>query len=126
MRKAILLVVLVLLTGCKAKLNSETVVHVNVGDLKTTIIDPIAKSQTINISARSLDGKFNLYCFLEKDQKEVEKGITQNKISDKVLAHEVKTSVAQIQATIPANEAAVILLTCTDVRSAEVKLKITN
>ena len=126
MRKAILFVVLVLLIGCKAKLNSETVVQVGVGDLKATIIDPISKSQTINISARSLDGKFNLYCFLEKDQKEVEKAITQGKQSDKILASEPRTSVAQLQATIPANEAAVILLTCTDVAKAEVKLKITN
>jgi hypothetical protein len=126
MRKALLFVVLVLLTGCRAKLNSESVVRVNVGELKSTIVDPISKSQTINISAKSLDGKFNLYCFLEKDQTEVEKSITQNKISDKVLAHELKTSTAAIHATIPANEGAVVLLTCTDHKSADVKLKITN
>jgi len=123
MRKACLFVLLLLAVGC-TKLNSERTVQVKPGDLKYTILDPISKSQRINVSAKTSDGKFNVYCFLEKDQADVEKDLYQKKVNAKVLAHELKTGGADLNATIPANETAVILLTSDE--NVEVKLKITN
>jgi hypothetical protein len=125
MRKACLFVMFLLAVGC-TKLNSESVVHLKQGDLKYTMVDPISKSQKINVSAKTSDGKFNVYCFLEKDKAEVEKDLNQNKVGVKVLAHELKTGGADLNVTIPANETAVILLTSGEAKNVEVKLKITN
>src|SRR5262245_33020375 len=123
MRKAYLFVLLLLAVGC-TKLNSERTVQVKPGDLKYTILDHISKSQRVNVSAQAADGKFNVYCCLEKDQADVEKDLYQKKVNAKVLAHELKTGGADLNATIPANETAVILLTSDE--NVEVKLKITN
>jgi hypothetical protein len=101
-------------------------VQVKPGDLKYTMVDPISKGQKINVSAKTSDGKFNVYCFLEKDKADVEKDLYQKKVSAKVLAHELKTGGADLNATIPANETAVILLTSDETKNVEVKLKITN
>ena len=125
MRKACLFVLLLIAVGC-TKLNSESTVQVKPGDLKYTMVDPISKGQKINVSAKTSDGKFNVYCFLEKDKADVEKDLYQKKVSAKVLAHELKTGGADLNATIPANETAVILLTSDETKNVEVKLKITN
>src|SRR6516162_1027559 len=125
MRKACLFVLLLIAVGC-TKLNSERTVQVKPGDLKYTMVDPISKGQKINVSAKTSDGKFNVYCFLEKDKADVEKDLYQKKVSAKVLAHELKTGGADLNATIPANETAVILLTSDETKNVEVKLKITN
>jgi hypothetical protein len=125
MRKACLFVLLLVAVGC-TKLNSQSDVQVKPGDLKYTMVDPISKSQKINVSAKTSDGKFNVYCFLEKDKVEVERDLNQIKVSAKVLAHELKTGGADLTATIPANETAVILLTSAEAKNVDVKLKITN
>jgi hypothetical protein len=125
MRKACLFVLLLLAIGC-TKLNSQSDVHVKPGEMKYSFVDPITKSQKINVSAKASDGKFNVYCFLDKDKAEVEKDLNLNKVGAKVLAHELKTNGAELNATIPANETAVILLTSAEAKNVEVKLKITN
>ena len=129
MRKMILpgVLMLILVAGCKAKLNSESTVALTSGDMKSTIIDPISKAQDIIVSAKAASGKFNVYVFLAKDQADVEKAINQTKVSDKVIAHKLDTSDADLKANIPANSEAIVLLTPgADGKKAEVKLKITN
>jgi hypothetical protein len=126
MRKASLFVLLVVAVGC-TKLNSQSDVQVKPGDMKYCFVDPISKSQKINVSAKASDGKFNVYCFLDKDKAEVEKDLDQNKVGAKMLAHKLKTDAADLDGIpIPANEKAVILLTSTEAKIVDVRLKITN
>jgi hypothetical protein len=90
-------------------------------------VNAIAKEQVIKVSAKAASGTFNLFVFLEKDLDAAETSILRNKPDEtKVLKHQLKTAEAELQATIPANETAVIYLLCADAKKAEVKLKITN
>jgi hypothetical protein len=128
MRKMILpgVLMLILVTGCKAKLNSESTVELTSGDMKSTIIDAISKAQDVMVSAKASGGKFNVYVFLAKDKADVEKAVERSKVSDKVIAHKLDTSEADLKANIPANSEAVVLLTSVDAKKVEVKLKLTN
>ncbi len=108
------------------KLNDESVMQVAPGVTRSRTIDAIANSQKINVSATAITGQFNIYVFLEKDQAEVDKGITFGKMSPKVLAHQLKATQADLSATILPNERAAVMVDSGDGKKAEVKLKITN
>jgi hypothetical protein len=126
MRKELLFVLLILVTGCRAKLLDESVVKVELMDKEFREIDPISTDQKVNISAKATSGEFNIYVFLAKDKAEVEKEF-QGKPGTKILAHQLKvTSQADLQANIPANERAIVAITSADGKKAEVKLKISN
>ena len=126
MRRMALFVMVMLLVGCRAKLNSESVVPLDPGVTHFTTIDPITSAQTVNVSAKANSGQFSIYVFLEKDKAEAEKEIMQNKVPAKALANQQKTTEASLKAAIPANEKAVVLLTSGDGKKADVKLKLTN
>jgi hypothetical protein len=126
MKKACVFLLLVLAVGCRTKLNEEMVVNVGGGESQYRMVDPIAKEQKVNVSAKAIGGTFSIYVFLEKDKEEAQKGIDLNKIGDKVLANKQKTADAELQVTIPANQKATVLLTSGDGKKAEVKLKISN
>ena len=126
MRKELLLVGLILLLGCRTKLLDESTVNVDPTQRQFKEIDPISSAQKINASAKANNGQFNIFVYLAKDRAEVEKDMEQDKAGAKVLAHKLKVSEADLQATIPANEKAVVALTSCDGKKAEVKLKISN
>jgi hypothetical protein len=126
MKKACVFLLLVLAVGCRTKLNEEMVVNVGGGESQYRMVDPIAKEQKVNVSAKAIGGTFSIYVFLEKDKEEAQKGIDLNKVGDKVLANKQKTADAELQVTIPANQKATVLLTSGDGKKAEVKLKISN
>ena len=126
MRRMALFVMVMAVVGCQAKLKSESVVSLDPGMNHFTTVDAITKAQTVNVSATANSGQFNVYVFLEKDKAEVEKEVMLNKVPAKALVHQLKVSEANLQAAVPGNEKAVILLTSGDGKKAEVKLKLTN
>jgi hypothetical protein len=126
MRKACVFLLLLLAVGCRTKLNDESVVNVGAGESQYRMVEPISKEQKVNVSAKANSGTFNIYVFLEKDKAEAEKEIDKGKTGDKVLASKQKATDADLQATIPANQKAVVMLTSGDGKKAEVKLKISN
>ena len=126
MRIAIPFVLLILATGCRTKLDSESVVQVDPLNAQLRMIDPIASAQKVNVSAKANSGQFNIYIFLEKDKTAVEKEIERNKVPASLLGHKLKTTEADLQAQIPAKETAVVMLTSGDGKAASVRLKIGN
>lgn len=116
----------ILLNPRRATLNDETVMPVALGETRSRTIEAISKSQKVNISATSVSGQFDIYVFLEKDQAEVEKEINRGKATAKLLASKLKTTQAELQVTVPANERAVVQLTSADGKKTDVNLKITN
>ena len=127
MKKAVPVVLfLLIVAGCQAKLNSESTVKVELMDKNWTTVDPSAKAQKVNVSAKADSGQFNIYFYLEKDKAEVEKEVDQSKTPAKALAQQTKATQADLSANIPANERAVVLITSGDGKKAEVKLKISN
>ena len=128
MRKLLPFVLLLMLNfGCHTKLNQESTVSLTNIEAKHFLIKPISKEQVINVSAKSTEGTFNVFVFLEKDKNEAVAAIEKTKLDDsKVLNHKLKTPEAELQATIPANETAIVYLVSADGKKAEVKLKISN
>ena len=126
MALVVLFVMVMLVVGCRAKLKNESAVNLEGGMSHFTTIDAIPQAQTVNVSAKSNGGQFNIYVFLEKDKADVEKEVMQNKVPAKALAHQLKTADANLQAAVPGNEKAVVMLTSSDGKKSEVKLKLTN
>ena len=128
MRKMIVpgMLMLILIAGCKAKLNSEKTVELPPAGMHDIIVDPITSAQDIKVSAKASSGKFNVYVFLTKDKADVEKAANQNKVSDKVIAHKLDTSDAELKANIAANSEATVLLMSIEAKKVEVKVKLTN
>ena len=126
MRKALPFVLLLVVFGCKARLNVEKDAVLEVGDRKDYTIEAIAKAQTIDVSAKASSGKFNILVVLAKDVAEAEKAMAARKAGDKILAHQFKTDDFNQQVPIPANEAALVMISAADGKKAEVKLKISN
>ena len=122
-----LMMLLLMATGCKARLNSESTAKVELMDKHSTTVDPISREQKITVTATPTTGQYSVYLFLEKDKPTVEKEIDQNKEPAKVLDKALKTDkTATLSGQIPANERAVVLVTSGDGKKAEVKLRITN
>jgi hypothetical protein len=126
MRNAALLVLLMLVLGCGPTLNEEKTVKVSPLANERMIIDAISRAQTVKVDAKSENGEFNVFVFLEKDQDEVDKAIDTGKVSAKVLKHKLKCTDAAFEAEVPAKSAAVVMLTSVGVQKADVKVKITN
>ena len=124
MKRAIPLLLLVFVVGCRTKLNDESSMTLNPGDIKSREIDAISGEQKVNISAKADSGEFDIYFFLAKDQTEVEKNPA--KAGAKILDKKLKTGEATLSATVPANEKATVMLMPAGNKKAEVKLKIAN
>lgn len=116
---------LVVAAGCRTKLNEEKVVTVDATPRGLTI-DPIKSAQTVKVSATATSGTINVYFFLAKDQAELENENFGGKAAGKLLGSKLKVTQADLSATVPANEAAVVLAASADGKKAEVKLKVTN
>jgi archaellin len=126
MRKEILFVVLILAAGCWTKLLDESVVNVDPTEHKFREIDAISRGQKVTVSAKTNSGQFNIYVYLDKDRAEVEKEFDKGKGVGKILAQKLNASEANLNATIPANEKAIVAVTAAEGKKAEVKLKISN
>jgi hypothetical protein len=123
MKRAVPLFLLVLIVGC-TKLNEDLTVKLEPGVTEYRSIDPIAREQKVNVSAKSDGGQFDIYFFLAKDKAEVEKDPA--KAGAKLLGSKTKVTEATFSGTVPANEQATVSLVSTDGKKAEVKLKLTN
>lgn len=126
MKKAILGFTLVMLAvGCRTRLNDERTVSVDLGGSFITI-EKIKNAQTVKVAATASTGVFDIFFFLEKDQAAVEKELSANKITEKVLAKDLKVTQANFSVNVPANENAVVFVRSSDGKKADVKVKITN
>ena len=115
--------VLLVLTGCGGpRLDAKSTVEVNPGESKLSFVDAIKSDQKINVTAKS-GAEFDIYLFLEKNQKSVEKEVDAGKFAG-VLDKAVKTTDAKLSATIPAGETGTVMIRSS--KKASVNLHIKN
>lgn len=119
-----MVVLLLLAAGCRSRLISESKLTVEPNGKQHRSIDPISRERTVNIAATAASGQFSIFVFLEKDKSDAEKAIDANKTSPTILAQEPKTAKANLSATIPANERAIVLLKSSE--KTEVNVRISN
>ncbi len=127
MKRLALGVALLILAGCmRTTLNVEEEFVVP-ADGKFKVIDAIKSEQTIKVNATSTEGPFSVFVFLEKNRDAAEGEANQKKFSDKTIAHKQGVeSVENLEARIPANESAIVMVWRSSAKASKVKLKITN
>jgi hypothetical protein len=126
-RLALVLVFLVALGGCRRpvlnedrqfELTRETPYY-------TFTVEPIKQAQTIKVKATA-DEPVTVMIGLKKDEEVLPKEAYSGKFTDKTLAKEVKTKDASLEAPIPANESAIVIVVREANKATKIRLKVTN
>jgi hypothetical protein len=123
----VLALVLGLTAGCgKPKLDKHSNFELTGGDGNSFFVDPIKTDQNIKVSGKSSDAIVNVYIYLKKNEMDAKKEINSRKPGNAVLAKQEKTDTIDLEATIPANEEAVIYCSAASNKKTSVDLRITN
>lgn len=120
-------VLLLALAGCrKPVLNEDRQFDLSQGTPSFTFtVEPIKQAQTIKVQV-SADEPVTVVVGLKKDEEALINDIMRSKFSDKALAKEAKTKEASLQAAIPANEAAAVIVSREANKATKVRLKVAN
>lgn len=121
-RTLALLLLALVVVGCRARLDDTRTFTLPVGEIDTFYIDAIDAPRTLRVNAQSTDGTIDVYLYLESNQEEVERMITLGKDSELVLASSGASNDVALQATIPPKETAVVMVRSASQQPAEVKL----
>jgi hypothetical protein len=115
---------LLVLAGCRTSLSVDKQFE-NPPDGTFIEVDPIKSAQTIKVTATA-DAPVGVYVFLKKDRDAAEAEALAKKYTGITIAKEEKGENIALQATIPANEAAIVMVSNATAKRANVKLKIKN
>ena len=114
---------LLVLTGCGGpRLDDKRTVEVGPGETKFSFVDPIKSDQKITVTAKS-GAEFDIYLFLEKNQKTVETEVERGNATG-VLDKAIRATDAKLSATIPADETGTVMIQSK--KKASVNLHIKN
>jgi hypothetical protein len=125
LRRCLLATILLAPLGCGQKLNYETTVQLDDGQVQSLSIDPPRKDQSANVTVSSSGSPIDVYVVLEKDKEAGKQALLDSKKPAESLARKVKTQDAILEATIPANTGFAILLGGAS-KSSQVKVKVTG
>jgi hypothetical protein len=121
------LVILGTVSGCgRTKLNVGSAFELNLGDNKRITVEPIKHEQKIKVTGTATGAPVNVYVYLSKNEAAADKEILAKKFTDVMLQKQEKTDSVNLEATIPANEAAVVRVSSAGAGKANVEIKITN
>jgi hypothetical protein len=115
---------LLLAAGC-ARLNVEQSLTVGAHAQKSLIIDASSREQNVQVHVTAAT-PVGVYCFLEKDQSDAERAVTLHVASPKILASAEKSTAADLEFTVPANNPTVVLVSNADDQSVTAQVKITG
>jgi hypothetical protein len=115
---------LALLAGC-TKLDTESMFDVPL-EGKIFTVDSIKSQQTVKAEGTATGGPVNVYLYLDKNKAAAQKDILAKKLVSPFIMSKVEgAETFSVEATIPANETAVVEVTRAG-KPAKVKLHITN
>ena len=121
------LVLLSSVSGCgKPKLEVDSTFDLSQDFSKTFTLDPIKSEQKIQVTGTATGAPVNAFIFLEKDKKKAENEIASGKFTPVILDKNQKVEAISLEATIPANETAIVQVNRTGNKGASVRVKITN
>ena len=117
---------LVVFAGCGGTvLKIEQTIDVPVEGRALTI-DPIKSQQKVKVSASASGGPIDIVVCRDSDRDAVERDLLAKKLKTEVFAHQLNTEQAALEATIPANTTALVIIQRAGAKPAKVELKITN
>jgi hypothetical protein len=117
--------IFVALAGCGQKLDYETAVQLEAGDVQLLAIDPPKREQKVTVTVTSSGSPISVYVILGKDKEAAKQALLDSKKPTGALASNVKTQEATLEATIPANTGFGVLLGGAS-KSSQVKVKVTG
>jgi hypothetical protein len=113
-------------SGCGPRLANEQTIQLTPNSIRTILIDPTSSAQTVKVSVVSSTGPVKAFLYLSKDDEEVDRKLTLQTATEKVLASNEGSTKIELSASIPANEEVSLRLECSSGKPASVKLRISN
>jgi hypothetical protein len=121
------LVLMSSVSGCgKPKLEVDSTFDLSENFSKIFIVDAIKSEQKIQVTGTVTGAPVNVFIFLEKDKKKAENEIASGKFTPIILDKSQKVETLSLEATIPANETAIVQVNRTGIKGGSVHLKIHN
>lgn len=125
LRRSLLTLVLLVLAGCGQRLDYETTVDLDEGQVQSLSIDAPKREQKASVTATSSTAPINVYVVLDKNKEAAKQALLDRRQPAEALARQVKTQDATLEATIPANTRFAVLLGGAS-KHTQVKVKITG
>jgi hypothetical protein len=113
------------LSGCGPKLDMTATFEVPAHLNHTLTLERIKNEQTIKITGSATESPVNVYVYLAANDNQAKNEIMNKKSERFIIKKQEKTEAINLEAPIPANEEAVVLIESTG-KKANVQLKITN
>jgi hypothetical protein len=113
-------------SGCGPRLANEQTMQLTPNSIRTILIDPTSNVQIVKVSVVSSTGPVKAFLYLSKDDEEVDRKLTLQTATEKVLASNEGSTKIELSASIPANEEVSLRLECSSGKPASVKLRISN
>ena len=92
---------LMLLMGCKQKVDQKNTYALEPGDIKGVIVDAPKKEQKIVVTAKSSDGPVDVHLIEIKGNSEELDKLLNDKAAGNILAKQEKTQDAKLEGTVP-------------------------
>ena len=127
MTRLLLSMWLLLFCGCGGpKLSDDREVSLEIGEIKTILLDSVSREQTITVKASSPGAPIDLHVYLPQYEEAIERKITLGKPPENLLASQVNAEEVSVSAVVPARQETVIRLQPAGRTAATVHLKISN
>jgi hypothetical protein len=111
--------------GCRTKLDETWTIDTGEGFTRSLTINAIKSEQQVKVTGTATGGPVDVFIYLAKNKKEADKEIITKKFTSNILDKRIKTDKIDLEATIPANEEAVVQVNKAGA-AAKVQLRITN
>jgi hypothetical protein len=117
--------IFILIGGCAPKLNLEKKSFDLDINGTTFELQAVKSEQKINVVASATGGPIDVYVFLAKNKSAAERDIMAKRLGGLIASEEGKESVT-LQATIPANEEALVMVKASTLKKTTASVKINN
>jgi hypothetical protein len=120
-----LTIVLLALAGCGQRLDYESSLQLNAGEVQSLAVDAPRREQRVSVTVTSAGGPVDVYVVLEKDKESGKQALLDGKKPAESLASKLRTQTATLEATIAANTGFAILLGGAG-KSSQVRVKVSG
>jgi hypothetical protein len=125
LRCGLLVALLLAGAGCGQKLDYDSTVQLDAGQVQSMMIDAPKREQRVSVTVTSSSSPIDVYVVLDKDKEAGKQALLDGKKPAAALASQAETQDATLEATMPANSAFAILLGGAS-KTSQVKVKVTG
>src|SRR5262245_432385 len=108
--RVLLAILFLALPGCGQKLDYESSMQLDAGDVQWISIDSPKREQRVSVTVTSSGSPVDVYVVLGKDKEAAKQALLDTKKPTESLANKVKTRESTLEVTIPANTGFAVLV----------------